>query len=93
MRRYRRMLVTVDLKDILKMVFHVGRLVVGLGVMAGVIYWIAHGGIEKIKAWYLSMWDWAVRLVMEHKGVLFSTAGVAILIVVIILVIMDDEFF
>ena len=61
------MFVTVDLKDILKLVFRVVRIVLALVLLFGSIYWIMHGGKEQVISWYMGLWRWAVQMYDAHK--------------------------
>jgi hypothetical protein len=87
------MFVTVDLKDILKLVFRVVRIVLALVLLFGSIYWIMHGGKEQVISWYMGLWRWAVQMYDAHKVEILSTLGVVCIGAFGLLAIMDSDFF
>ena len=87
------MFVTVDLKDILKLVFRIVRIVFAFVLLFGSVYWIMHGGKTQVISWYEGLWRWAVQMYDAHKVEILSTVGAVCIGAFALLIITDGDFF
>lgn len=84
------LMVTVDLKDILKLIFRISITIIMIGLVIWGVYWFNHGGQAQMTQWLNDGTKWILRKIVEHKVLLGSIVGTFGLIGIVILIILDD---
>ena len=83
-------MITVDLKDILKLVFRIVISLVLIGLVIWGVYWFNHGGHAQMTMWLNDGTKWVLKQIEDHKVLLGSIFGTIGLVALGVLILLDD---
>lgn len=84
------MMITVDLKDILKLIFRIAITIIMIGLVIWGVYWFNHGGQAQMTAWLNDGTKWVLKQIEDHKVLLGSVLGTVGLVFMGVLILLDD---